>query len=46
MSKLLSDYLESDPIDISPTDLIDFFCKMNCNNFNVSDEEMRYVGVG
>lgn len=46
MSKLVVDFLEKDEIEISLSELIDLLCKMSCNNFNISDEEMRYIGIG
>jgi hypothetical protein len=46
MGKLVIDFLSKDEIDITLSELVELLCKMSCNNFNISDEEMRYIGIG
>lgn len=30
----------------SPSEIMRLFCVFSCNNFNISDDEMNYIGIG
>jgi len=46
MTYLLINYLDKDELEINAGELINMFCRNSCNNFNIADQEMRYIGIG
>jgi hypothetical protein len=56
LSALFLDFSQRE-IVTTPQEVIDYLCKVrksssatqeqfSCNNFNISDEEMKYIGIG